>query len=505
MSLDALRREIGAVNDLLCAASLLVWDSRTMMPPGAVKARGHQIATLTEEARKRLMHKATLHALDKAEAAVQHLNGDEPERREVAAVREALEFHRRVPADLIRAKAELRPRANATWAEARARSDFALFVPLLAETVDLQRAYADAVGYTEHPYDALLSLYEPGETVATIQALFEKLRPALRRIRSAAQAKSEVPAAFLARRFPAEGQRAFGEAVARRFGYDFERGRLDFTVHPFEISFTRHDVRITMRRAESFDPPAIFGAFHEAGHGLYEQNVEPAYTRTALATDLKLLYAVGGPSFGAHESQSRLWENHVGRSRTFWELHFEELRQTFAPSLDDVDAEAFHGAVTRIRPSLIRTDADELTYDLHIMLRVEIEADLIAGRLHVGDIPEAWNAAMERDLELSPPDAGSGCLQDIHWSSGMFGSFCTYTIGNVMAAQLFAAVMTNRDQSQAFAQGDYGPLHLWLKENVWRHGRRFTRDEILLHATGRRLGIEPYLEHLSSRYAGSAL
>jgi carboxypeptidase Taq len=501
MSLDALRREIGAVNDLLCAASILIWDSRTMMPPGAVEARGHQVATLIEGARERLLAKATLHALNGAEAAVQHLDADGAERREVAAVREAVDFHRRIPADLIRAKAELRPRANATWAEARARNDFSLFAPLLAETVDLQRAYADAIGYDGHPYDALLSLYEPGETVASIRALFETLRPALREIRIAAQAKREAPAAFMARSFPAEKQRAFGEAVARRFGYDFERGRLDFTVHPFEISFTRHDVRITMRRAESFDPPVIFGAFHEVGHGLYEQNVDPAFTRTALATDLKQLYAVGGTSFGAHESQSRLWENHVGRSCAFWELHFDELRRTFSPSLDDVDAESFHRAVTRVRPSLIRTDADELTYDLHVMLRVEIEADLIAGRLKVGDIPEAWNVAIERDLGLTPPGAASGCLQDIHWSSGMFGSFCTYTIGNVMAAQLFASAMTAVGVSGAFARGDYGPLRHWLRENVWQHGRRFTRDEILVRATGRRLRVEPYLSHLAARYA----
>jgi carboxypeptidase Taq len=501
MSLDALRREIGAVNDLLCAASILIWDSRTMMPPGAVEARGHQVATLIEGARERLLAKATLHALNGAEAAVQHLDADGAERREVAAVREAVDFHRRIPADLIRAKAVLRPRANATWAEARARNDFSLFAPLLAETVDLQRAYADAIGYDGHPYDALLSLYEPGETVASIRALFETLRPALREIRIAAQAKREAPAAFMARSFPAEKQRAFGEAVARRFGYDFERGRLDFTVHPFEISFTRHDVRITMRRAESFDPPVIFGAFHEVGHGLYEQNVDPAFTRTALATDLKQLYAVGGTSFGAHESQSRLWENHVGRSCAFWELHFDELRRTFSPSLDDVDAESFHRAVTRVRPSLIRTDADELTYDLHVMLRVEIEADLIAGRLKVGDIPEAWNVAIERDLGLTPPGAASGCLQDIHWSSGMFGSFCTYTIGNVMAAQLFASAMTAVGVSGAFARGDYGPLRHWLRENVWQHGRRFTRDEILVRATGRRLRVEPYLSHLAARYA----
>jgi carboxypeptidase Taq len=472
-----------------------------MMPAGGVEARGYQIATLMEGARERLLSAATRKALDAAEAAAQGQPQDSVERREIAAVRDAVEFHSRIPADLIRRKAELRPKANVTWIEARKQNDFSIFAPHLTETVDLQRAYADAIGYEAHPYDALLSLYEPGETVTSVRSLFDRLRPALRSIRQAAEAKGDVRTDFMGRSFPAEAQRQFGERIARKFGYDLARGRLDFTVHPFEISFTRNDVRITMRRAETFEPPAIFGAFHEVGHGLYEQYVDPTYTRTALASDLKQLYAVGGTSFGAHESQSRLWENHVGRSRPFWDLHFADLQQAFAPSLDDVDAEAFYRAVTRVRPGLIRTDADELTYDLHIMLRVEIEADLIGGKLNVADIPEAWNAAMTRDLGRRPPGDANGCLQDIHWSSGMFGSFCTYTIGNVMGAQLFETAMKDGAQADAFGRGDYAPLHGWLKEHVWQHGRRFTRDEVLQRATGRTLEVEPYIGHLTRRYA----
>jgi carboxypeptidase Taq len=501
MSMDALRREIGAVNDLLCAASILVWDSRTVMPAGGAETRGHQIATLMEGARERLLSAPTLRALDAAEATVQNKAGDDADHREVAAVRDAVNFHRRIPARLIRAKAELRPKANATWIEARAKNDFSIFAPHLAETIDLQRSYAEAIGYSNHPYDALLSLYEPGETAASIGGLFDKLRPVLRDIRAAAQDKGEIHADFMARSFPAEGQRRFGETIAGKFGYDLNRGRLDFTVHPFEISFTRNDVRITMRRSETFEPAAIFGALHEVGHGLYEQNVDPAYTRTALTSDLKQLYAVGGTSFGAHESQSRLWENHIGRSRTFWDLHYGDFRQMFAPSLDDVDAAAFYCAVTKVHPTLIRTDADELTYDLHIMLRVELESDLIGGKLNVADIPDAWNAAMKRDLGLTPPDDARGCLQDIHWSSGMFGSFCTYTIGNVMGAQLFETAMQDQGLSDGLARGDYAPLHGWLKEHVWRHGRRFSRDEILMRSTGRTLAVEPYIRHLTKRYS----
>jgi len=501
MSLHDLRREIGAVNDLLCAASLLLWDSRTVMPKGGAASRGVQIATLVEAARERLLADATARALDGAEGEAQGLAEDASAAREVAAVREAVAFHRRIPAGLIRAKAELRPTATAAWAQARAEDDFSLFAPYLERTVALQRDYAQAIGFADHPYDALVSLYEPGETTASLARLFDGLRPELGAIRARALAKPGAEHGFLRRRFSAEAQRGFGEAMARRFGYDFERGRLDFTLHPFEISFTRSDVRITMRRAETFDPPAIFGAFHEVGHGLYEQNVDPELTRGALATDLRQLYAVGGTSFGAHESQSRLWENHVARSAGFWRLHFPELRAAFAPSLDDVEADAFHAAVTAVRPGFIRTDADELAYDLHIMLRVRLEGDLFAGRLEVADLPEAWRAAMERDLGTAPPSDRDGCLQDIHWSAGMFGSFCTYTVGNVMAAQLFETARAEESAvGRGLERGDYAPLHDWLKSRIWRHGRRFTRDELLVRATGRPLETAPYLRHLAARY-----
>lgn len=500
MSLPDLRREIGAVNDLLCAASLLLWDSRTGMPSGGATARGRQIATLTESARERLLSPATARALDGAEAAVAALPEDDAARREVAAVRAGIDFHARVPAALVRAKAELRPVATAAWAEARAEDNWAAFEPFLRQTLDLQRAYADAVGYARHPYDALVSLYEPGETLESLTELFGALRPALAAIRSRALSRPPPRADLLRRPFPAEAQRGFGAAVGRRFGYDFGRGRLDFTLHPFEISFTRDDVRITMRRSETLDPPAFFGAFHEIGHGLYEQNVDPAFTRTALATDLRLLYAVGGASFGAHESQSRLWENHVGRSPGFWRLHFAELARAAAPALDDVDPDSFAAAMALVRPGFIRTDADELTYDGHVMLRVRIEADLVAGTLAVRDVPEAWRALSVEELGTASPTNRDGPLQDIHWSTGMFGSFCTYTVGNVMAAQLFEAATAGDGLSAALARGDYGVLFGWLAERVWRHGRRFTRDELLRRATGRGLDAEPYLRHLSARY-----
>jgi carboxypeptidase Taq len=503
MSYQKFSARLGIVNDLLCSSSLLTWDSRTMMPSGAVEARGKQIATLTMLARETLLADETLRLLDAADTSTQSLPEDSPERRALTQTLEAIAVHRRIPADLQQQRAELRSTSQAAWIEARARNRYDLFVPYLEKTVALARRLAEAIGYTGHPYDALMSLFEPGETVATLQPLFASLRariiPLLRAIEAAPQPASD----FLRRDFPEDLQKQFALRSAERFGYDLSRGRLDGTVHPFEISFTRDDVRITTRYYRDYLPASLFGTLHETGHALYEQGVDPAYSRTPLATDLTGLYAVGGVSFGAHESQSRLYENHVGRSRAFWALHYDELQQTFPDQLNDISEDAFYRAVNRVQPGLIRVEADELTYDLHIILRTEIESDLIAGKLSVAELPEAWNSLIKRDLGLDVPDDRRGVLQDIHWSSGQIGTFCNYTIGNVMAAQLFAEA-TTRDTgiAPALAAGDYLPLRTWLGDKIHQHGRRFTRDELLVRSTGRPLDPAPYLDYLTEKYTG---
>lgn len=495
-----LRARIGAVNDVLNAVSLLTWDSRTMMPGGGAQTRGQQIATLTRLARDLLLSDETKSALKQAETSPVPISA--ADHQQLVQTRAAIDHHSRVSGDLIEARAGLRTVAQAAWIEARSKSDFSIFAPHLEKTVDLSRRYADAIGWEKHPYDALISLYEPGETVEGLGKLFGTLKAGLKPILAAAQARPQPRTDFLTRDYPEDGQRAFGLKMAQKFGYELNRGRLDTTVHPFEVSFTRNDVRITTRYKRDFLPASIFGTFHEAGHGMYEQNVDPAYTRTTLATDLIGLYAVGGTSFGAHESQSRLWENHVGRNRAFWQLNFAELQAQFPDKLADVTGDDFYAGVTRIQPGFIRVEADELTYDFHIMLRVEIERRLIEGSLAVKDLPSVWNQAIKDDLGLDVPDDTRGVLQDVHWSTGYFGSFPTYTVGNVMAAQLMATLRAEQpDIDAALAAGDYARLAGWLREKIWQHGRRYSRDELLVNATGRTLDPAPYLAYLAGKYA----
>jgi carboxypeptidase Taq len=501
MGYKAFLERMGEVNDLLCAKSILSWDERTMMPRGGADTRAKQQATLTVLARDHLVADETRRLLERAEAETANLPEDSVERTICTQVREAIEYHLRIPAALVHKRAELGSAGHHVWAKARAESDFASFAPLLEETLALNREVAECIGYEEHPYDALMYRFEPGETVASLQPLFAALKEGLLPLVRAIGEKESPRVDFLQRPFPVEAQLDFALKMARKLGYDTDRGRLDLTVHPFEISFTRNDVRITTRVNDEWMPKGLFGTLHETGHALYEQFCDPAYTRTPLATDLVGLYAVGGVSFGAHESQSRLFENHVGRSREFWELHYGELHDTFPEQLAGIDAETFWRAVNRVEPGLIRVLSDELTYDFHIMLRVEIEAALIDGSLPVPDLPEAWNAKVEEYLGLDVPNDRLGVLQDVHWSSGQVGTFCNYTIGNVMAGQLFATATKDARIREGLAEAHYLPLREWLTEHVHRHGRRYSRNELLENATGRTLDPTFYIEHLTRKYS----
>lgn len=502
MSYAQLLDVTGRINDFLNAGSILSWDARTMMPKAGGETRGKQIATLAVAARDLLCSDETRRAVESADVETAGAANDSVPRIVTEQVRAAIAYHERVPPALLRRKAELASVAHDLWAEARSTANFALFAPALEQMIEINREMAAAIGIGDHPYDSLMHRFEPGTTTADLATLFERLRtgilPLVRAIAETEQPRSD----FLYRHYPAADQLAFAKKMAARIGFDFDRGRFDTTVHPFEISFTRNDVRITTRVSENYLPMCLFGALHEAGHGMYEQGVNPDYTRTPLATDLVGLYAVGGVSFGAHESQSRLWENQVGRSRAFWANHFGEARDAYPEQLGDVTEDEFFRAINRSRPSFIRVEADELTYDLHIMLRVDLEVQLVEGTLAVKDLPEAWNARIKDYLGIDVPDDSHGVLQDVHWSSGQVGTFCNYTIGNVMAAQLFETAQRDRPEIQTALDGaDYTPLREWLNQTVCQHGRRYSRDDLLTRATGRALDPEPYIAYLTGKYS----
>lgn len=496
--LDLVRAGIGEANDLLCSVNLLTWDARTQMPKAGAEARGKMLATLTRTVRNQLTSDDFAAKLARAEEGAE---GEEA--AELAQIRAGVDVLRRVPARLLSDIAELKTRAGESWQAARRNNDFASFAPDLERMVGLNRELADAIGFNAHPYDALVGTYEPGMTSARLATLFDELRGGILPLLAAVNERGAEPdTSFLSQRdYPVAAQLEAAKRFTTLVGYDFERGRIDRSVHPFEISFTRDDVRITTRFNPNWMPMSLFGALHEAGHALYEQGVRPDYSRTVFTTDLVGLYAVAGTSYGTHESQSRLWENLVGRAPSFWRAHYPALQELYPTQLTDVSVETFVRAINAVRPGYIRVEADELTYNLHIMLRVELEMALMDGSLAVADVPAAWNEKTRDYLGLEVPNDADGCLQDIHWSTGLIGAFSTYTIGNVMSVQwLEAAKQQNAQVAPALGKGDVAPLRAWLQENVYQHGRRYSPDELLVRATGRPLTAAPYLAYLNNKY-----
>ncbi len=498
MTYASFESEIARINDVLCAVNLLTWDARTIMPPGGVDARGKQIATLVGLARDLATGDQLQRAIEDARSELKGAAYGDHRKLAVEQAAEAIGTLARIPAKLVSDAAELKTVAQAAWSRARAANDFAAFAPMLERTMEMQREIAASIGYAEHPYDALVGTYEPGMTWSRLRTLYGELGEGLRSLLERAR-EAKVRSEILERAYPVDKQRAFSSLISSRFGYDFNRGRLDDTVHPFEISFTRSDVRITGRFRETWLPGGLFAVWHEAGHGMYEQGISEEFSRSVFTTDFVNLYAVGGTSFGTHESQSRLWENRVGRSRRFWELNFADLQKTFPDQLADVTAEDFWRAVNAARPGFIRVEADELTYDMHIMLRSEIEAGLMAGEIRVGDLPAIWREKIKSYLGLEVPSDTLGVLQDVHWSSGMVGSFPTYTIGNIMSSQFFAAASKEKAIADGLETGDYLPLKTWLNDNIHQFGRSKSASQLLRDATGSDLSTRAYVADLARK------
>ena len=485
--LQLLKERLATIGDVNAAMEALRWDQQTYMPEGGVAGRAEQIATLSRLAHEMLVSEETEKLLG---------NADEPApgSEDAAFVRLARrEFERatRLPARLVAELARTSALAQPAWERARAGSDWSSFAPHLEKIVQLQRETAEHLGYEDHPYDALLDLYEPGARKARLQGMFDELRAELvPMIRALPLDDRSRP---LYGEFDEAKQEEFGRRVISAFGYDWRRGRLDRVTHPFCISLGGPgDVRITTRFDPGWLSPALFAILHEAGHGMYEQGVDPAYSRSPLS---------GGASMGLHESQSLLWENLVGRSRAFWSFYYPQLQGVFPEALGEVDLETFYGAVNESKPSEIRVEADELTYNLHILLRFELEVALLEGGLPVSELPAAWVAKMEEYLGLTPENHAKGVLQDVHWAAGLVGYFPTYTIGNVLSAQFFErATQAHPEIPEMMGRGEFGTLLGWLRENVYSHGRRYDPDELVERATGRPLDTAPYLRYLKDKF-----
>lgn len=473
--------------DLAQAQQALDWDQQVMMPPRGLEQRAHQLSALAAVVHEHVADPAYGDLITTLEAQG---GQDEDLRADLREARRAFDRAVKIPVRLVQARAEACAMAQAAWSEARVRNDFAPFRPHLETVLALTREQADAIGGANR-YDALLEDYEPGMTEAQLAAIFQDLKGRLVPLLEAVRGASRRPdPSILARTYPVAGQEAFCRRLVEDLGFDLEAGRFDVSEHPF-TNGTLRDVRLTTRYQPDFLPSALFGTIHETGHGLYEQGLDPARYRNPSGQAC---------SCGLHESQSRLWENLIGRSRAFWSHYFGPLRQTFPGLLDDVSTDAFYGAVNAVAPSLIRVEADEATYNLHIILRFELESDLLAGRLEVRDLPGRWRAKMQDYLGIEPPDDRTGVLQDIHWSAGLIGYFPTYALGNLYAAQFLERMRQDLpDLDARVAQGHLAPVKAWLNANIHVHGRRWTAQDLCRRVTGAPLSAEPLMRHLRAR------
>ncbi|HSB72677.1 MAG TPA: carboxypeptidase M32 [Candidatus Methylomirabilis sp.] len=483
-----------AVALLESCASLLHWDQQTYMPPKGSAHRAEQLALLAGMIHQQATAPEVGGLLATVEGSQVVREPDAPAAVNVRELRRTYDRATKLPRSLVEELARTCALAHEVWVEAREHSNFDLFRPWLEKVVALKRQEAEAVGYSEVPYDALLDDYEPGETTARLREMFAELRDELVELVGCIAASGRHPdLSILHREYPIERQEAFGRAAAAAIGFDFTAGRLDVTAHPFCSGIGPGDTRLTTRYNPRDFGDAFFSVMHEAGHGLYDQGLDPSGYGTPMGCAVSL---------GIHESQSRLWENFVGRSRAFWEHFFPRARQAFPGGLEDASLDVFHFAINDVRPSFIRVDADEATYNLHILLRFELEQALVAGDLKAADVPGAWNERFRRYLDLTPPDDARGCLQDIHWSGGGIGYFPTYTLGNLYAAQFFAQAQADLgDLSEQFRRGEFAPLREWLNIKIHRHGQRHRAADLVRAVTGRPLGPRPLLDHLRSKYA----
>lgn len=489
-----LLQKVHEIYDLEKATRVLIWDRDVVMPKAGDTARIQQITTM-----QRMTHQIYTAAEmgDLLDAAVIELKGMDPEStqaRLIRFIRRDYDNARSQSPDLVTRTAAVSAQARSVWQEAREKDDFALFQPWLEQVVALEQERAELFGYQDEKYDALLDKYEPGMKTADVRALFQATKEAIVPLHEAIRSRgTAVDDSFLRQPYDLAQQNQFARYLATAVGYDFNRGHLGTAVHPFSTGFSRDDVRITVRFKPDFLNSGIFTTLHEVGHALYEQNTHPELTRTPLARDT---------SPGLDESQSRLLENIIGRSRGFWRAHLPHLQAHFPQQLGDYTLEQFYRGINKVEPGFIRLEADELTYNLHIILRFELEQAMLNGDLAIADLPAAWNDKMATLLGIVPSTDREGVLQDIHWTWPSFGYFPGYTLGNLYAAQFYeAAVAQEPAIASEMDRGEIGSLMAWLKGNIHQHGRKFTPGEIVQRATGRPLSHEAFVRYATHKFS----
>ncbi len=486
---ESYRAHMRKLCDLRAALALMQWDQETYLPTKGAGFRAQQIATVSE-----MTHE--LATSDKLGSLLKSLLNEsgltDTERKNVLLNTEDFEKQKKYPSAFVRKMSEAVSKSFDAWNRAKKENSFPIFEKELGEVVELKKQETDILGYTDHPYDALMDEFEKGSTVKMIDKLFSDMRPKLGSILEKIMAAPVTDNRFLLRNFDKKKQWDFGVQVIQSLGFDFEAGRQDLSSHPFSTSFNKYDVRITTRIDEHDFSSMIFSCIHETGHGLYEQGLP------------ELEYGLPSGEFaslGIHESQSRLWENHVGRSRAFWKYHYPAASALFTEAFNGISEETFYRAINKVAPSLIRTESDELTYHFHVMIRYEIEKKLIQGDLKTADIPACWNEQYKKYLGVDVPDDQRGCLQDVHWSHGSFGYFPTYSLGSFYAAQFYAAVnKTDPQLKEKMESGNTGTLLAWLRQRIHASGRIWNSEEICLQITGEKLNVQYFLDYLLDKF-----
>ncbi len=494
-ALSELKAKIAEVIDVVHAISVLEWDQQTYMPPLGGEARAEQIATLSKIAHEMFTSPQIGKLIQGLETYFKDQSPDSDDAAFFRKVKREYEKDTKLSSDLVARISRTTSLARDKWVQARKEANFSIFSPYLSQIVELMIEKAQSLGYEESIYDALVDDFEPGMKTSRIKAMFEELReglvPIVQRIR---ESGVEIRRDFLSRSFDLEKQFQFTLKILEKMGYDFQRGRQDKTAHPFTTSFSVDDVRVTNRFKDTLLTSSIFSALHEGGHALYDQGIPKKFDRTVL---------MRGASYGVHESQSRTWENIVGRSFQFWTYWFPILKEFFPEGLGDVSLEEFYRAVNYVEPSPIRVEADEVTYNLHTLLRFELEVGLVEERIKVEELPELWNAKMKEYIGYEPKNDAEGVLQDVHWSDGYFGYFPSYTIGNLLSVQFFRKALEEiPDLYEQFARGEYSSLREWMRKNIHVHGGKYFPEELVQKVCGEPMNPQPFLSYLREKYRG---